>query len=257
MKLHRDLASFGLRLLVLAALASIGNAPVPAAGQTHPADTWSVRGTMTDACQCKVFCPCELAEKPTFGHCNDTAILNVEEGHLGSVDLSGERIVVVSKSPEGERLVDTVGELVFAHMYVPEGATDEQAEALAELARRVFGVWSPGQPARISPHETVEKVPMQAVIEPTRYRVEIPGILSLDVEAVTGGDGKTPVVVKNGPAAGPGVPDIVVARSNRYRYTDHGIDWDYAGRSATIRPVEASGPMRLPAAEGEAATSGR
>jgi len=235
------------RFLVLACVAALthgafaataaGAVSLPAKGE------WAMQGSMSDACQCDVFCPCELAKKPTYGHCDDTAILHIDTGHYGPVDLDGMRIVVVSQSPEGERLVDTIGALNFARLYVPEDATDEQAQALVELARRVFGVWVGGKVARISPDEKVARVAMTATIEPTRHKVQIPGVLDLDIEALTGWDGESPVVLKNGPAAGPGVGDILIAHSNAYHFTGNGLDWDYKGRSASMRKLDMKGAI--------------
>lgn len=232
--------------LVLVLVAALALVPVPAttaSARSPEAGTWAVRGTMSDACQCQVFCPCELAEKPTFGHCKDTAIIHVEEGHFGPVDLSGQRIVVVSQSPDDERLVDSVGRLLFAHMYVPDDASDEQAEALGELARRIFGTWVDQRNVRISLVETVERVPMQVTIEPHRHRVKIPRVLDLDIKALTGTDGVNPVALTNAPANAPGMGDLLVARSHAYRFTDHDIDWDFPGRSGSIRSLDLSGEV--------------
>jgi hypothetical protein len=229
-------------VLAAVALGVSAAAPARTAALLDP-DTWAVAGTLSDACQCNVFCPCELAEKPTYGHCDDTAILHVTTGHYGSVPLDGLRVVVVSQSPKGERLVDTIGNLVFARLYVPEGATDAQAQALAELARHVFGTWVSGKVARISPNESIHKVAMTAVIEPHHHRVEIPGVLDLDIRALTGWDGENPVALRNGPAAGPGIGDILIAKSDSYHFTDGGIDWNYAGRSASMRTLDLSGSV--------------
>jgi hypothetical protein len=108
---------------------------------------------MSDACQCAVFCPCEFNEKPTFGHCDDTAVMHIEEGRFGDVPLDGQRLVVTFQSPSGERLFDTIGNLNFARIFVPEATTDEQVDALEQVAGRVFGASSPGHTAspRIRP----------------------------------------------------------------------------------------------------------
>lgn len=250
--MHRFSLSLGFALALLAGAAGAALHPSPARAG---ADTWQFDGSLSDACQCDVFCPCELAQKPSYGHCDDTAILHVDHGHYGDVKLDGMHVVVVSQSPEGERLVDTVGRLNFAHLYVPEQATDAQAHALAMLARQVFGQWVNGKVARISPEESVRKVPMETDIEPGRHRVRIPGVLDLDIEALVGWDGRNPVRLSNGPAAGPGVGDILIAHSNTYRFTDHGIDWNYAGRSASMRTMSLSGSTRHVPADPEPAGS--
>lgn len=235
--------------LAAAAVALLASAAL-AGGPTPSRDgTWAFKGTLSDACQCNVFCACEFGHKPSFGHCDDTAILSIDQGHYGDVRLDGLRVVVASKSPEGERLVDTVGHLDFAHFYVPEDATDAQMQALADLARRVFGTFVEGDVARISAVETVERVPMTVSIEPTHHVAKIPGVLDLDIQALTGWDGENPVVLKNGPSAGPGVGDILVAHSNTYSYKDHGIDWSYSGRSASMRTMDMNGSIAAPASD--------
>lgn len=214
-----------------AAEVSLGTAP-----EGEP--LWQVAGLMSDACQCNVLCPCEFAEKPTFGHCDDTAILHIESGRFAGVDLAGQKLVVVFQSPKGERLFDTIGNLNFARIFVPEDTTDEEVAALEKVAGRVFGAMVTGA-HRLAEDQKIERVAMEFNLEPLRHRVNIPGILELDVEAVTGGDGENPMVVKN--IGGPEFGDVIVAKSHTYRFTYEDIDWDYAGRSASFRTYDLSG----------------
>jgi hypothetical protein len=107
-------------------------------------------------------------------------------------------------------------------------AVAEQAEALEGLG---WALW------------WLDRVAMTATIEPTRHKVQIPGVLDLDIEALTGWDGESPVVLKNGPAAGPGVGDILIAHSNTYHFTGNGLDWDYRGRSASMRKLDLKGAI--------------
>ena len=46
-------------------------------------------------------------------------------------------------------------------------------------------------------------------------------------------------VVQN--IGGPEFGEVIVSRSKVYRYTQGDIDWDYAGRSASIRTFDLSG----------------
>lgn len=219
-------------------IASLVPPLIPQAGAEETGTPWSVQGLMSDACQCNVFCPCEFAEKPTFGHCDDTAIMHIDKGHFADVKLDGLSMVVVSQSPQGERLVDTAGKLNFARIFVPENTTDEQMKALGEVAGRVMGAFVTGA-ARLSEDQKIERVKMEMNIEPERHRVSIPGILELDVQTMTGGDGENPMIVKN--IGGPAFGDVTVAKSNAYRYTYDGVDWNYAGRSASFRTFNISG----------------
>src|SRR6476659_6106263 len=145
------------RILLAADAPAPAPAPAPNAAPIapDPTRTWAAEGVCADACQCTVFCPCEFNERPTFGHCDDAAILNIEKGHFGDQKLDGLRVVVVSQSPHGERLVDSVGRLTFAHIYVSDESSDAQMKALAESARRTFGVFEKGV-SKISDKELVE-----------------------------------------------------------------------------------------------------
>jgi hypothetical protein len=203
---------------------------------------WEVEGVMSDACQCFVFCPCEFNSKPSLGHCDDAAILHIEKGHYGDVILDGQRVAVVSQSPHGERLVDAVGNLTFARIYVPEGATDAQTTALAEIVRRVFGTFVKNA-SRISADEKVEKVKMDVTIEPYHHQIRIPNILDLDLATVPGGDGKSPMVIQNHIYTAVGFGDVLISQSKVYKYKNKAkrINWNYSGRSASIRTFKLKG----------------
>src|SRR5262249_24087150 len=158
--------------------------------------TWEAEGTMADACQCEVFCPCEFMSQPSHGHCDDAAILVFDKGRYKDVDLAGLKVAVVSASREGKRLIDSVGDLAYARIFVPEGSSPAQKEALAQVARSVFGAFM-GSESRISPDESVEVVPMRIQSGPHRYGVTIPSILDVQIEGLTGGDGASPITVHN------------------------------------------------------------
>ena len=225
------------RLLLVIALGFLLALAGPAGADKND---WEAQGVMSDACQCIVFCPCEFQSTPSFNHCEDTSVLSIQKGHYGDVKLDGLRVCVVSQSPEGQRMADAKGSFKFAHIYVPQTATDAEAKALAEVVRRVFGSHVK-EASRISPDETVEKVRMDVMIQPNHHKVTIPGILELDLETVPGGDGKSPIVLHNMSSASVGFGDVLVAQSNVYKYTQGDIAWDYSGRSASIRSFKFEG----------------
>lgn len=204
--------------------------------------SWAAEGTVTSACQCAVFCSCEFNDKPTFGHCDDVEYIRISKGHYGDVDLSGLRFVMVGQSPKGERMVDTIGKLVFARIYVEPHVTGRQAEALAGVARKMFGTFVQGT-ERISPDEKLVRAPIEAQIAVDRHRVKIPNVLDLDIETVKGADGKTPIVIANHPFNAYGLGDPQVARSKTYTYRNERIAWNYAGRNASIRSFRMSGDL--------------
>jgi hypothetical protein len=194
--------------------------------------SWNVEGVIADACQCYVFCPCEFQSLPTFGHCDDTAVLNITKGRYGNVILDGTRVAATGQSPKGMRMSEAAGNLTFARIYIPKEASEEQKDALVEIARIFFGK-KVGQKQRMSADEKSEQVEMKVLQEPNHYRIEIPNILNLEIVTPVGGDGKSPLVLRNSPYAT--LSDIRIGRSKIYQYTANSIRWDYSGRSASIR----------------------
>jgi hypothetical protein len=189
--------------------------PVFATGSPTASGQWEAQGTLADACQCQVFCSCEFMEKPSFGHCDDAAILNIERGHYGDVKLDGLQVAVVSQSPHGQRLVDTIGNLTFARIYIAEQADARTTAALADIVRQVFGSFKEGT-NRISADEKVEKVKLSASVLPNRYKLQIPNILNLDLVALIGGDGKNPMILKNNIFSPYGFEDVIIGKSKVY-----------------------------------------
>lgn len=223
-------------------------------GATPNDKTWEVEGVMSDACQCSVYCACEFNDKPTAGHCDDAAMLSIQRGHFGAVKLDGLRVAVVTQSPEGERVIDSIGHLNFAHIYLPKSSSEEQARALAEVARRSLGTFAGGV-AKISLHEEVVRAPIEATLTPTRHTIRIPGVLDLEIEAMTGGDGTTPIKIANHPFSPLGFGDPLVARSKVYTYTHGNVRWDYKGHTASIRTFKLSGDVQPPPASAAPAAS--
>jgi hypothetical protein len=209
----------------------------------YTSDTWHVEGTVADACQCTVFCPCEFKSLPSHGCCDDSAILHVEKGSFGGVNLDHTDVVIVSESPSGQRMIDNVGSLTFARIYVANTVSDEQAACLAELSRRVMGTWVKDR-SRLSGDEIVQKVDLTVTMGPNAATAKIPHVLDLAMETAAGGDGKTPIKIVNSPWSAPGIDDVLVAHSTRYDYTTEGRDWHYGGQSASFRSFKLDGPVK-------------
>lgn len=202
--------------------------------------TWALEGTVTEACQCEVFCSCEMNNKPTHGHCDDAEAITIMKGHYGDITLDGQQVILVGASPEGERMVDTIGKLVFGRIYVPDGVSDNVMNSLAQVVRLAFGSLV-NQKAQVSPDEKVQR--SKIMISSDGRKAEIPNILQMEIEPVTGGDGKTPLVLENSLFTSYGVNDPIIAKSKVYRFSADGFKWDYSGRSASIRTLKMGGDL--------------
>jgi hypothetical protein len=77
----------------------------------------------------------------------------------------------------------------------------------------------------------VKSAPIEFGIDGRRRWLHIKDSMELEIEGVTGADGNQESRLVN-PAFSvvPG-SDLVIARSTKYRYDDHGMKWDNSGRN--------------------------
>jgi hypothetical protein len=78
----------------------------------------------------------------------------------------------------------------------------------------------------------VRSVPIKFEAEGKKRSLEIPSAMDLTIEGITGGDQKSESVITNPPmSVTPGFP-MMVAKSVKYTYNDHGMKWDNSGKNS-------------------------
>ena len=96
-------------------------------------DNWKITGQYFESCNCDLVCPCIFLEPPTEGFCEAQVGWTIDEGNLDGVDLSGRKVAAWLHAPcKGETGNLTDGGWSLA-LYVDDGATDEQFNAICEL----------------------------------------------------------------------------------------------------------------------------
>lgn len=203
---------------------------------------WEVEGHYSEACQCNVPCPCNFAQKPSYGNCDNTSVFQIAKGRYEDVRLDGLYVIVVGSSPEGERYVDTVGNLTFARYYVDQRANPKQRQALEEIARALNASYLRLPTRKLSADEEVQAVPIEATLTADRAEVKIPGVLDFHTERLTGADGQQPIEIVNGSVIIEWMPRIWAGQSKTYKYTG-AKKWDYSGRSAYFARFKAHSNM--------------
>ena len=77
----------------------------------------------------------------------------------------------------------------------------------------------------------MRSVPIKFEAEGKKRSLEIPSAIDLTIEGITGGDQKSESVITNPPMSiTPGFP-MMVAKSVKYTYNDHGMKWDNSGKN--------------------------
>lgn len=202
---------------------------------------WSLRGEYVENCNCDLFCPCLLGPRdpvralpmamPTAGHCDIPAIFHIESGAFDDVALKDLTVVLAIHVPG--RMSD--GDWRVAP-YLPAAASDAQRRALETIFLGRAGGPMARIAAIVSHWSDPQVVPIRYSADGFRRRVEIPGVLDLEVEALVGADGRSEIWIRNVKHLACRV--LASAVGLRGRYQGHGMQWNHAGKNAHYGPFE-------------------
>jgi hypothetical protein len=116
-------------------------------------------------------------------------------------------------------------------LYIDQRASKEQSDSLAKIFSGQAGGFFAAATNLIGEMLGIKSVPIEFGIDGKRRWLHIKDSLQLEIEGVAGTDPNKEALVVN-PAfyLVPG-SDLVVARSSRYSYNDHGMQWDNSGKN--------------------------
>jgi hypothetical protein len=192
--------------------------------------TWSLKGTYFESCNCEIACPCVFLGAPTEGECTALVGWHIDEGDDGDITLNDLNVALAVHSPGH---MATTEWRVAA--YVDDRATEEQQGALL----KIFSGQAGGHPARLASHigELLGAAPASIKFEmhSGKYSLKIAGIAEMEFEQIVGqGDG--PVTVTGHPLCfSLGFP-ATVAKSSKFSYRDHGMDWELSEKTGFFSP---------------------
>jgi hypothetical protein len=187
---------------------------------------WRVRGSYFEGCNCEAICPCRsVGGRPggpsTFGECFGALSWHIHQGHAGGTDLSGLRAVLSIRYFDRVQ-PSTRWEVV---LYVDEGASDEQREALADIFLGRAG----GTVARLygpAIGEVCAVRPARITLEHTaaRKRIDVVGYLTVAAEGAASDPGDVRC----------GIPGFdhpgTELHGDALRSTDPVLRWEVKGR---------------------------
>ncbi len=186
---------------------------------------WHLKGEGLVCCPCKVPCPCRSNGQPTYGHCENTGVFRIAQGHYGDISLDGLTFVAVSGS------MNTESELPSS-LYVEASATDGQLIAIERLTQS----FNPLVPFFFL---NTKRAPISFMKSPEEkdYEVKIPGVLQIKIQRQLNARGE------------PLMPTAAVdyfsntleyARNLTYKIWggDGSLKSDYSGRQANYRRID-------------------
>ncbi len=193
-------------------------------------EKWKISGTYFEACNCDIACPCTFLSAPTTGECNALVGWHINEGSFDDVNLDGLNVALAVHSP-GHML-----EVKWqAAVYLDETASETQHDALAKIFTGKVG----GHPAILVSFVGevlgLKSVPIEFEANGKQRKLKIVNVAEMEVEGLQNESGAD--VSINNPLLGiaPGYP-LMVAKSTKLNYTDHGITWEISGKNGFYSP---------------------
>lgn len=88
---------------------------------------WKASGDWFDVCKCKIPCPCEFAQEPTFGNCEGILAYHINKGNYGDTSLDGLNALAIGAFEGNIWAGNTKVDL---GLFFDERADEKQREAL-------------------------------------------------------------------------------------------------------------------------------
>jgi len=189
---------------------------------------YRLEGSLLEVCNCNVLCPCWIGEDPDNGTCESILAWNITKGEIGGVDVSGRTISALVKIPGN--VLDGNWK---AAIYVDNGATDEQHDA-------IMSVWSgkAGGPVAdlvqlIGEVVSVERVPIQFEVHDGAGTIKIGDVAFAEMDTYKGATGETTTLTNTIFSTVAGAP-AYVSKASKYKARNDavGVNQDSSGLNA-------------------------
>ncbi len=195
---------------------------------TIASPSWKLEGDYFEGCNCDVICPCIFKGDPDEGNCNLTAAWHIQNGSYDKINVDDLNVAALFHTPGNM----VTGPKWKVALYIDERATKEQSDSLIKIfSGQAGGFFAVVATNFIGEVLGVKYVPIEFGIDGKRRSIHIRDSMELEIEGVIGGDkNQESRIVNQAFSAVPG-SDLVVARTTKYRYDDHGMKWDNSGKN--------------------------
>jgi hypothetical protein len=198
--------------------------------QTEPASSgYQFQGTLLEACNCDVLCPCWIGEDPDNGSCNSALAYHFDRGTIQGIDVSGLTVASVVFIP-GNVLAGNWKQLVF----VDERATDEQMQAIVDAFSGKLGGPLADLAQLVGEQLGVVRAPISHEIAEGRGTLSVGGDkVTAVMEPYRGPDGSVTTLHNSIFSTVPGSP-AWVGKAERFAVNipEHGWTYEFEGRNA-------------------------
>ena len=188
---------------------------------------WMLEGDYFEGCNCDITCPCIFFSDPTEGNCHVTCAWHIQKGNYGNTELNNLNVVALFNTPGNMY----TGPKWKATLYIDERATQQQKDLIRKIYSGQAGGFFAAISNLIGEMLGVKSVPIDFGIDGKRRWLRVKDTLELDIEAVAGGDKNRESFLTNPPFSVVPGADLTIARSSKYNYSDHGMEWNNSGKN--------------------------
>jgi hypothetical protein len=195
---------------------------------TTATKTYTLDGSILEACSCAAPCPCWIGDDPDGGRCDAFVAYHIDRGQVKDVDVSGLTLVLVVQIP-GNPLAGNWRVV----LYVDDKATPAQSEAIFNVFNGQLG----GPPADLAQlfgeRVAVHSAPIDYRVEQGKGTIRVGNVLDAEMAPYVDANGKPTTLHDTILSTIPGSP-AYVARASHHRVTipEHGMVWEFNGLNA-------------------------
>lgn len=187
-----------------------------------------LRGTLLEACDCNVLCPCWIGEDPDNGTCDTFLAYHFEHGSIGEVDVSGLTLIAAAHIP-GNILK---GDFRTVHL-VDDRATHEQVVALSDAFEGRLGGPLADLANLIGEYLGIYPATIDYHLHEGQGSISVAGKLRSVMAPYKGPDGQTTTLHNSIFSTIPGSPAWVSkASETMVNLPEHGMQWSVRDRNA-------------------------
>jgi hypothetical protein len=197
--------------------------------QTEPVSSgYQVQGTLLEACNCDVLCPCWIGEDPDNGTCQSVVAYHFDSGSIRGIDVSGLTVANVVFIP-GNLLAGNWKQVIF----VDDRATDEQAHAIVDAFSGRLGGPLADLAQLIGERLGVVRAPILHEVLEGRGTLRVGDKVVAEMEPYRGPDGSVTTLHNSIFSTVPGSP-AWVGKAERFAVNmpEHGWTYEFEGRNA-------------------------
>lgn len=181
---------------------------------------YRLKGSLLEVCTCKILCPCWVGEDPDFGDCKSAMAWHFDEGQVDGIDIGGRTVALAVHIPGN--VLDGNWRVT---MFIDDGASDEQAEALQAVYSGEKGGPIVDLISLVGEVTSVERVPIVFTVEQGKGNLVIGDVAEARLEPYRGPTGEVTTLTNTIFSTVPGSP-AYAGKAENFRLKSKPLDID-------------------------------